>query len=101
MGVVNFPFSLDMLMVKVAFYIDFALIASYFQNNEQKKMLEMWNQNSVFESRYIITMYILWILLFKRCFLAIPSPYDPWRVKNNSTITQNYNFVLSAEMNIT
>ena len=77
MGVVNFPFSLDMLMVKVAFYIDFALIASYFQNNEQKKMLEMWNQNSVFESRYIITMYILWILLFKRCFLAIPSQYDP------------------------
>ena len=59
MGVVNFPFSLDMLMVKVAYYIDFALIASYFQNNEQK-MLEMWNQNSVFKSRYnIITMYIM------------------------------------------
>ena len=59
MGVVNFPFSVDVLMVKVAYYIDFALIASYFQNNEQK-MLEMWNQNSVFKSRYnIITMYIM------------------------------------------
>ena len=92
MGVVNFHFSVVVLMVKVAYYIDFALKASYFQNNEQK-MLEMWNQNSVFESRYIITMYILWRLLFKRCFLAIPSPYDPWRVKNNITITQNYNFV--------
>ena len=59
MGVVNFPFSVDVLMVKVAYYIDFALKASYFQNNEQK-MLEMWNQNSVFKSRYnIITMYIM------------------------------------------
>ena len=49
MGVVNFLFSVVVLMVKVAYYIDFALKASYFQNNEQK-MLEMWNQNSVFES---------------------------------------------------
>ena len=29
--------------------------AKYFQNND-KKMLEMWNQNSVFKSLYIITM---------------------------------------------
>ena len=48
-GCGDFSFSVDVLMVKVAYYIDFALKASYFQNNEQN-MLEMWNQNNVFES---------------------------------------------------
>ena len=58
MGVVNFPFFRH-LDDKSSTLHRFCPKASYFQNNEQK-MLEMWNQNSVFKSRYnIITMHIM------------------------------------------
>ena len=85
-------FILDILMVKVAYYFNFTLKQVIFRIMS-KRMLEMWNQNSVFERWYIITMYILWRLLLKQCFLAIPSQYDPRCEKINITITPNYNFV--------
>ena len=58
-GCGEFSFFLDVLMVKVAYYIDFALIASYFQNSEQKNVGNVESKQRFWKSAYNNHVYMM------------------------------------------